>query len=162
MKRERKDKDFIHKPSFPGGAQGMKTFVREHLVYPEAARTAGIGGVVTLRISIDQSGAVTDTKVIAGLGHGCDEEASRVARLMRFDVPPNRGLRLLFHQTINIHFMLHPGTAIMAVPTDEKPLVQPAVVYTVTSGSGIGTKKEVTMPRQAEKPGTYTYTIPLG
>lgn len=162
MKRERKDKDFIHKPSFPGGAQGMKIFVREHLKYPEAARAAGIGGVVTIRISIDQSGAVTDTKIIAGLGYGCDEEAARVARLMRFDVPPNRGLRLIFHQTINIHFMLQPAPAGPVTNTDEPSPEQPAVIYTVTGSSAPEIKKGTTTTKDIIRPGAYNYTIPLG
>lgn len=162
MKRERKDKDFIHKPSFPGGAQGMKTFVREHLRYPEAARVAGIGGVVTVRISIAQNGAVTDTKVISGLGHGCDEEAVRVARLMRFDVPPNRGLRLIFHQTVNIHFILQHAPAGLVANTDEIPTEQPAVVYTVSVRTKPDAKKDAATPKDVQKPGIYTYTIPLG
>lgn len=162
MKRERKDKDFIHKPSFPGGAQAMKLFVREHLKYPEAALAAGIGGVVTLRISIDQRGLVTDTKVITSLGHGCDEEATRVAKMMRFDVPPNRGLRLIFHQTINIHFVLQQNSVVPTSSSDERPTEHASVVYTLTDGNKAAPKKKIDAPLAEKKSGSYTYTIPLG
>jgi|APTNR8051073442_1049403.scaffolds.fasta_scaffold112658_1 TonB family protein len=151
MKKERQDKDFIHKPSFPGGAKGMKAFVSAHLQYPEEAQRAGIGGTVRLRIAIDHKGKVTEARVIMGLGFGCDEEAVRVALLMRFNVPPHRKLKVLFHHVINIHFLRGPA------PEEKPAMLQPpepaGISYTITPAA----------PEKTEgKPaagGGYTITI---
>ncbi len=44
-------------------------------VYPEAAKSANLEGVVMLQVDIDASGFVMDVKVIQSLGSGCDEAA---------------------------------------------------------------------------------------
>lgn len=104
MPKERKDKHFIHKPSYPGGPQALKKFISEHLTYPEEAAAAGIKGTVTVDYTINYKGNVIDTKIISGLGYGCDEEATRLVKLLKFDVPKQRARRIRFHKTINIHF----------------------------------------------------------
>ena len=43
--------------------------------YSDDARAAGIEGRVRVQITIDASGAVVDTKLVSGLGHGLDEAA---------------------------------------------------------------------------------------
>lgn len=104
MYKERKDKHFIHKPSYPGGPQALKQFIGEHLKYPEEAAGENIKGTVTVDYTIDYQGNVVDAKIISGLGYGCDEEAVRLVKLLKFDVPKQRARRIQFHKTINIHF----------------------------------------------------------
>lgn len=106
MKKERKDKSFIKKPIYPGGSVAMRNFIRQHLVYPPAALEKGIEGTVTMKYTIDHHGNVIDTHLIAGLGHGCDEEAARVVRLFKFDVSKTRGVRVTFHKDLHVHFRL--------------------------------------------------------
>lgn len=48
--------------------------------YPEEAARAGIEGVVTLRIELDETGKVHSIRVLKGLGHGLDEYAEQVMR----------------------------------------------------------------------------------
>jgi protein TonB len=45
-------------------------------VYPDAAMSAGIEGVVVLQVDIDAAGTVVNVAVIHGLGYGCDEAAA--------------------------------------------------------------------------------------
>ena len=52
--------------------------------YPEAARAAGLSGVVTLEIEISETGAVTDAMVTGPAGQGFDEAALAAARKLRF------------------------------------------------------------------------------
>lgn len=147
MKNEKKDKHFIKKPIFPGGRKAMLDFLKHHLSYPEQALIQGVEGTVVLRYAIDFKGNVTDTQVITSLGHGCDEEAQRVVRLMKFDVPPSRGLRVTFHNTIKVHFqapkaIMHPSpppTAFQYVYTQNTPDKKPedaqvSYAYTITIG----------------------------
>jgi len=52
--------------------------------YSDDARAAGIEGRVRVQITIDASGAVVDTKLVSGLGHGLDEAALAAAKRMSF------------------------------------------------------------------------------
>ncbi|WP_375754689.1 energy transducer TonB [Corallococcus exercitus] len=52
--------------------------------YPDEARRAGIEGTVTLSITIDADGKVTQVKVISGPGYGLNEAARDAIRRFRF------------------------------------------------------------------------------
>ena len=104
MAKERKEKHFINKPIYEGGIAAMKQFIALNKIYPDTAQKAGIEGTVVLRYSINHKGIVTDAKVISGVGGGCDEEAIRLVKLLKFKVAKNRGVRATFHKDIKIHF----------------------------------------------------------
>lgn len=144
MKKKRKDRHFIKKPTYPGGPKALKIFISTHLKYPEEAREKNIKGTVTLRYTIDQHGRVVDAKIISGLGHGCDEEAIRVVKMLRFDVPKNP-LRVLFQKTIHIHF--HPQRP-ASVTTSIRYQITPSGIPEGTPGT-----------KDTEGENGYTYTI---
>ncbi|HYG70554.1 MAG TPA: TonB family protein, partial [Anaeromyxobacteraceae bacterium] len=52
--------------------------------YPEAAKTAGLEGEVTLELELSEAGEVTDAVVTGPAGHGFDEAALEAARRLRF------------------------------------------------------------------------------
>ncbi|MEO1517370.1 MAG: energy transducer TonB [Bacteroidota bacterium] len=106
MAKERKDKHFVKKPVYRGGMKALRTFITQHLQYPEEALKAKVEGTVSLRYSIDHLGKVTKVDIIKGLGHGCDEEAARLVRLLRFEVAKTYKVRVLFHKNLQIHFRL--------------------------------------------------------
>ncbi|KAA3625395.1 MAG: energy transducer TonB [Bacteroidetes bacterium] len=143
MQKEKKDKHFIKKPFYEGGPKAMKAFVKENLKYPEQALKAKVEGPVKVRYSIDYKGNVVDTKVIAGLGHGCDEEAQRIVKLFKFQVPKNRKVKVLFYKNITIHFRLPKKV--------EKP--KTSIQYNVTK------HKKTPKEDEGKKGGGYTYTI---
>lgn len=141
MKKERKDKNFIKKPSYPGGLKVLQQFINQNLRYPVEALLHKIEGTVFVRYSIDHEGRVIDTKAITSLGYGCDEEAQRVVRLLRFNVPKNRGVRAIFHKDIYVHFRLpKPQPQPEATPLEyeytavpsKTPKATPAKAYTIT------------------------------
>ena len=96
----------VSKPTYPGGAKALTKFVNEHVSYPDLARREAVEGTVVVRYSLDYRGRVVDAKVKRGIGSGCDEEALRVVRLLRFNVPQNRKKKVRIHQDINVHFKL--------------------------------------------------------
>lgn len=150
MQKEKKDKHFIKKPIYPGGPQALRLFIRENLRYPQEALEQKIEGTVTLKYAIDHLGHVTEAKVVAGLGHGCDEEAVRLLKLLRFEVPKHRGLKVRFTKDIHIHFRLPKA--------QPKPRVQTAQVqYTVASAPKPSGAEE----EKKESGGGYTYTITI-
>lgn len=146
MKKERKDRHFIKKPRYPGGPKALKAFVGKRLRYPEEARKKGVQGTVTVRYTINQKGEVVDTRIIAGLGHGCDEEAIRVVKLLRFEVPKNP-VRALFHKTIHIHF--HPG---------KPPSATTTIHYEITPSTQASDESQKEGNDKDEE-GGYTWTI---
>ncbi len=69
-------------PQFPGGDQEMYKYLRDHLHYPEDAKSMGISGVVYLTFVVEKNGSISNLSVLRGIGGGCDEEASRVVSSM--------------------------------------------------------------------------------
>ncbi len=106
MKKENKPEQFIKHPSYPGGSTALREFVHQNLQYPKAALENKIEGTVTVKYEIDQEGVVLLARVISGIGYGCDEEALRVVKLLKFSSVKNRGMRVTFNKTINIRFKL--------------------------------------------------------
>ena len=97
----------IKKPVYPGGRKAMDAFIKENLKYPKKALEKKTQGTVAVVIDIDGNGHVLRGRVKKSLGHGCDEEALRVCKLLKFKTAEKRkNRRITFHRTINIHFRL--------------------------------------------------------
>ncbi len=146
MDHKKRDKHFIHKPVYEGGDKALRAFVGEHLQYPAAALQHKIEGTVHLEYDINHKGEVVDARVIGALGYGLDEEAMRVIRLLKFTVARHRGVRLLFHKRIQVHFRL-PKPAPAPAPIEFQ------YVYTTPATE---TVQEAPQP---ENNGGYTFTI---
>jgi len=106
MKKSKQVKNFIQRPSYPGGRTAINELIKKNLRYPKKALEAKIEGKVKVQYSLNHKGEVIRAKVLKGLGHGCDEEAVRLVNLLRFDVPKNRGMKVTFNKTITINFKL--------------------------------------------------------
>ncbi|MCX6270733.1 MAG: TonB family protein [Bacteroidetes bacterium] len=69
-------------PEYPGGSTAMQEFIAKNLNYPQAARNAGIQGVVYVSFMVYADGSIHNIKVLKGIGGGCDEETIRLIRSM--------------------------------------------------------------------------------
>lgn len=146
MEKDKKKPHFIHQPEFPGGPKALTKFIYEQLQYPKEALESGVEGMVVVDYDIDYQGTVTAARVLQGIGHGCDEEACRVVRLLKFDVPKNRGVRVLFHKKARIQFKKTAQQPAVPAP------LQMQLNYTVTASAPV--------EKPEEKPATtYHYTI---
>lgn len=143
MKKERKDNSFIKKPIYEGGPSALKKFISDNIKYPKEAFDNKVEGTVHLRYSINHQGKVIATKIISTLAYGCEEEAIRLVKLLKFKVPKNRGIKVVFHKNIQIHFHLPK--------TKSTPISNQSVQYNYTSS----TKKE----SPTKKKNSYNYTI---
>ena len=143
MKKEKKDKHFLKKPIYEGGIKAMRAFIRQNLKYPKAALEAKIEGTVHLSYTINQTGKVIHANIISGIGHGCDKEAIRLAKLLKFKVPKNRATKIKFHKKISIHFKLPK--------TKEAPKIT-RFQYNLTPA-----KKSSTDDKKQQS--TYSYTL---
>jgi len=106
MKKERKPESFIKQPNYPGGKKAMDEFIKQNLRYPQEAIDNKVEGIVSVEFDLDVFGDVTEARIKHGLGYGCDEEAKRLVKLLKYEKKKYKGLRVVFHQTINIHFQL--------------------------------------------------------
>ena len=156
MKKERKDKHFIKKPVYPGGLKLMRSFITENLRYPKKAIEHKKEGTVRLKYDIDYKGNVTEVYVLSSVGYGCDEEAIRLVKLLKFHVEKTRKMRVVFHKTIQINFRL-PKVKI-AKPVAVKPTNISKVSYSYVTTSS-KTNKSASPNTPQKKQVTYTYQI---
>ena len=150
MSEHKKNKKFLPKPIYPGGTKALREFIGKEMKYPKEARINKIEGIVRVRIDINYKGKVVDTTILKTLGHGCDEEADRLVRLMKWQISDKiRKGKILFHKTMNIHFKLP-----LPKPQKAKP-GQTQLTYSITPGV---TSVEKKSPQPATQK-SYTYTI---
>ncbi len=144
---------FINKPVYPGGAKALQSFLKEELRYPEAAKAAGVSGKVQVEYSLNHKGRVVRAKAVKGPEHGCREEAVRLVKMLRFDIPQGYKINLQFHQHIYINFEL------------PQPITAPStsIQYSIkASAKNLETQVDKKQGGvQLSGKVTYTYTIPI-
>ncbi len=145
MQKGKKSKHFIKNPYYEGGLKALRAFISKNKKYPAEALKEKIEGTVYLKYTINYKGKVIDTKIQKSLGYGCDEEAIRVIKLLEFQAPKNRGIKVKFFKNIQIHFRLPKEK--------EKTVSSTQIAYTVTP-----TKREKDTPKE-KGGGSYTIQI---
>lgn len=98
----------VQPPNYPGGRKALDEFVRQNLVYPGEAVKSSTEGSVVVDYDVDIFGKVIAAKIRQGLGFGCDEEALRIVKLLKYPSRKYKGMHVVFHMHIVIHFRL-PG-----------------------------------------------------
>ncbi len=115
MKRKQQHKDakskskkrkFIKKPTYPGGTKALEAFIAQNLRYPEEALRNGVEGNVQVEYEVNEDGKVIRARVLRGIGYGCDEEALRLVRLLRYEGVRNRHIHVTTRFTLVIRFRL--------------------------------------------------------
>jgi len=75
-------------PEFEGGLKALREFIAKNVQYPGLAREAGQEGTVHVTFIINEEGIVENSKVLKGIGYGCDEESVRVInKIPKFKKP---------------------------------------------------------------------------
>ena len=142
MPKKTDPKDFIEKPVLRGGAEAFKKMVKENLQYPEEALKHKISGIVKVKYDVGGNGKILRPKVVSGIGYGCDEEAIRLVKMMKYSRVNNIKVNITIKQEAQIHFRL------------PKAPVQNTNPYTYSI-----IKKTPSTKEPVAKPKTYTYTI---
>lgn len=143
-----KSRKFLKLPRMRESKDQLKKFIRENQKYPAAAIENKIEGDVIIKYKITDNGEVFDPTVIKGLGYGCDEEAVRLVKMIRYDAVKNRGVRVTAHSKIKIPFRL---------PKENKQQ-KIRMVYTHTPAIKETEKKKKEQNKSPSKK-TYNYTI---
>ena len=98
-------------PAFPGGTPAFGRFVGKNMRYPAEAKQKNIQGRVFISFVVEKDGAITDAKVLRGIGGGCDEEALRVINLSpKWEPGIQRGKAVRVSYTIPLFFQLQQQT----------------------------------------------------
>lgn len=96
---------FVAVEEMPYPIGGIKAI--QHLVkYPEIARRAGIEGRVYVLAFLNEEGTVVKTKIIKGIGGGCDEAAEFAVKHTKFSPGKQRGKAVKVQVMIPIVFRL--------------------------------------------------------
>lgn len=139
MSVNRKKKNFVKLPKYPGGNREFREFIATNLRYPSEALESGTEGAVIVEYDIIDTGMVENPRILKGIGNGCDEEAMRVVAMLRYEKVHNRGLRVKMTTKATIRFSLPPGLRISySQPpppdgnTDDKPGKPDSQVYGYT------------------------------
>ena len=69
-------------PVFTGGEKAYSDYLLKNAQYPAEALEKSLEGMVYVSFVVDEQGRVCDAEVAKGCGHGFDEEALRLVRLM--------------------------------------------------------------------------------
>lgn len=96
---------FVIVEKMPKLIGGIKA-VNERINYPEIAAKAGVEGRVVVQFIINEKGNPVNPKVVRGIGGGCDEEAIRVVKTLKFEPGLQRGRPVKVRYTIPIVFKL--------------------------------------------------------
>jgi len=155
----KKDLSPLQGAYYEGGSKAMDEHVKANLVYPKQAIELKVEGTVHLFLDIDNKGNVVKVKVVSGIGHGCDEEAVRVVKLMKFKVEKIRNMHVVHHHRLQIHFRLGKeakvhAAAEMPIPVEQSTAVAGNMVYNFTPK----VKKEVAKPAPKT---VFTYQITM-
>ncbi len=95
-------------PSFPGGEDAMRKYLRDNIVYPKAARVAGIEGTVHLQFIVEMDGTISNLIIQRSPHDLLQDEAVRVIRNMPAWEPGKQGVRnVRVKMSMPIDFKLH-------------------------------------------------------
>lgn len=89
-------------------ASSINAFLAEHFKYPSIALQRGISGRVSMKFVVEPFGQATNIQIVKSLPGGCDEEAKRLVRKMRWKSAEKDGeaVRCLYRYDLNF---VNPG-----------------------------------------------------
>jgi TonB family protein len=96
----------VHQTVQQVAATDLEVLSKPPVQYTAEARQLKVQGDVVLRVTFLASGQVQIQGIVRGLGHGLDEEARRVAQLIRFRPATRNGQAVDTTTTITITFQL--------------------------------------------------------
>jgi len=100
------------RPEFPGGVDSLYKFIAQNIKYTPSARENGVEGRVIIAFVVNEDGTLSDVKSVLPasrkLGHGLEEEAIRVVKMMPNWKPGSQGGKLVkIKYTLPIMFKLN-------------------------------------------------------
>lgn len=80
------------------------TQIYSRIIIPNVAKALKIKGVVIIECNVNLNGELTSTKILQGVGYGCDQEIEKSLKQTRFSVAKKNGKLIESTFTINFPF----------------------------------------------------------
>lgn len=124
-------------PQFPGDDKAFAAYLGKTIKYPQTARKNNVQGRVILTFVVEKDGAISDVKVLRGVGSGCDEEAVRALKQSPKWIPgKQKGKAVRVQFTVPVEFKLSPKTALNISPASKIPGLPDAIFTQVEQQPG--------------------------
>jgi protein TonB len=94
-------------PQPVGGYEAFYKHVSTSIKYPSRAKQRNAHGKVFVEFVVNPSGEPVNFKIVKGIGSGCDEEAVRVLKQVRWEPGKQRGNPVFVKMTVPVHFRLN-------------------------------------------------------
>ena len=107
-----KSTKFLTRAEYPGGKTALSKYIKENLRYPKEALSKNIQGKVFLKYEVNEKGIIHGVFIINSLGYGCDEEAIRLVKTLKYPEIKNRGIKVNTKFKIKINFELPKNESI--------------------------------------------------
>jgi len=98
-------------PTYPGGQDALDDFVYKNLEYPEDAIDNNIQGIVTVNFAVDESGRVSNAKIIGNkpIGYGLEQAVlNAVYKMPVWSPGVIKGKNVKTYYTLPVNFKLEP------------------------------------------------------
>jgi protein TonB len=96
---------FVKLEEMPEPIGGIEA-IQNKVIYPKEARDQGVQGKVYILAFINEKGIVDSTKIIKGIGGGCDEAAMNAIKQIKFKPGRQKGIPMKAQVAIPIMFKL--------------------------------------------------------
>ncbi len=94
-------------PSFPGGEEKLAQFMKDNIKYPKEALDNKKEGTVYVSFVVDETGKITNVRMLKRMAFGMDHEAMRVVNMMPNWVPGKQnGKPVAVQYTLPVKFSL--------------------------------------------------------
>jgi TonB family protein len=80
--------------------------IQRNLKYPEAARSAGIEGIIFVEVTVDTTGNVAKTKIVKSINRDCDEAAIAAVRSVKWKPAKTKGIPVEVQIMVPVKFRL--------------------------------------------------------
>lgn len=87
---------------------GVMKYLKKNLRYPDRAVENKTSGTVYLSFVVEKDGSVNDIKVLKAVGDGCEEEAIRVVKKMKWNPGKAKGHPVRVQFTLPVKFVITP------------------------------------------------------
>ena len=99
--------EFIPTPVFKNKNQSINEFIAKKIEYPPAAKQQGLTGTVKISFIVETSGRISNIVILNHLGAGCDEEAVRVLKLIKWMPGIDKGKAVRVKMVLDVTFNLY-------------------------------------------------------
>jgi len=100
--------DYNSEADYPGGINKFITDLWNQMKYTQKAIDAEIDGEIMVSFDVEPDSTVSGISIISGLGHGVDEEFTRILLSMKFKPAQAEGTPIKMNMMLNVPIRVGP------------------------------------------------------